>query len=408
MTCDGFQNNNNISKDNQIILLFLFCLVFLFCLTKVYRNSIGMETEVQGGAWNYISIIFFVFSVAMILLKGKRRPLLIPILFSCFFWVISWINGFFWLENINLSTVYNYLMIPYFVMVLTSFYYGCPNSIKNTTKKVCSFMITFFLVYNLYTYLLYWTESSIQIMLNNSYYCICLLPLVFFLRDEKLFWINYFLICIISILSTKRAGILALVVASLVYYLINYDLKNKRKFIIKKTFKIIFAMFCSFMLASYIDDNLELGLARRFSVLFTGGGSGRDIIYNDIWGGIINSDFIELFLGHGNGSIMSYGTSNGYYSSAHNDFLNIFYENGIIPVLLIICFYAGMVNCLHRMIKMKYFGSGAFGASLVIAGFLSMFSAFLDSYTFVTCCAAYWGIELAIWVSYCRYGRVES
>ena len=79
---------------------------------------------------------------------------------------------------------------------------------------------------------------------------------------------------------------------------------------------------------------------------------------------------------------------------AHNDFLEVMYNYGIIAFFCIVGFYLSMISQAVRMIRYRSHYAPAFAFSVVIGFTLGMFSYFLIFYTFVTGIVSFWGYTL--------------
>ncbi|MCX7715405.1 MAG: O-antigen ligase family protein [Clostridia bacterium] len=163
--------------------------------------------------------------------------------------------------------------------------------------------------------------------LMSGLYCALLGSFLFvsFLTDDnkikKIFYMIGTAICIAAIFATQKRGILisfAVAMAATLFVM----LRNKRKALLR----LIFTIFIFGAIFIYIMKFTPYGqqMMMRFTMeenLF----SGRDIIYRKLY-----SHFSENYiLGHGVGSVYSVAEA-----GAHNIYLHILYENGIVGLIL--------------------------------------------------------------------------
>ena len=89
----------------------------------------------------------------------------------------------------------------------------------------------------------------------------------------------------------------------------------------------------------HVSKTMNITIFERFSTLQEDGGSGRVDTYELVWKAFKNSTVIEQIFGHGFNAVFLDKVS---VSSAHNDFLEVLYDFGILGffmyILLMISF----------------------------------------------------------------------
>lgn len=371
--------------------------VAIYTLLKIYRNSIDYANTTQGGIWNIILACIVIVSILKCVLN-VRLVLPAPMQIAVAYAIIVWLNGLLAGNISSMSLVYYYLVAPCFasVMYLMYSYSQCGTSEKAMKLWDTAWFVILALL--LYTYIAYfgqykYYESEGKIALNNSYYAACAIP--FFLRKGNKAGLLFAAVSIAVIfISNKRTGLIAIVLALVAYYLINAQLSESFTKALKKVLIggfVLVVLFAAFVL---VDSKFNLNIIRRLMQLSEDGGSGRTLIYEYVFEQIKTSDLINIIIGHGVASINHMSMS---ISSAHSDFLNVFYEYGIFAVLLLIAFYLSMFATLKRMVRTRYNYSPCFAFSIVVSLFFSLFSANLDNQSFSIILAVYWGIEIRAW-----------
>ena len=137
--------------------------------------------------------------------------------------------------------------------------------------------------------------------------------------------IGIFIIFVAILGSLKRGGIVALIASIFIYFLVYqyYYRKKKLKFF---TIFLSIVFFASlFFFYDYVEQVTDGLISRRFKSITTDEGSGRLEIYSSVWGLICNSNFDEFLLGSG-----WQGVTSKLGRSAHNDFLEVLYDFGVI------------------------------------------------------------------------------
>lgn len=212
---------------------------------------------------------------------------------------------------------------------------------------------------------------------STAYYALYLLPL--FVASPKK-WVRYLAIAVSSLViisSVKRGGLIALVVGLIVYIL-------TKQYIIKKGIK---NLLISFALLIIIGGLLYLGIAefgdnileRLFNSDDTTG-SGR----TEIWAGIImrlkSQNFFAWFIGNGYLATMqgTVGDRSGF--SAHNDFLEIVFDYGIVAFFCYLGFFISLSRYTLCAIRQKSPYAASLAMMLVILLVISMLSIIIFYY----------------------------
>jgi len=383
-----------LDKNNRGMSVYTIML-FVFVVLKIYRNTINFSIEQNGGFWNII-VCSFVLNGFIYFLTSTKLLANKVICSGIFLSIIIFINGVIRIESISFLSIYYLLVSTFYVFVIILFYYK-PIDIEK--KNECQWLglimllilvfliITFSRYFSLYKY----AESSDHISLDNSYYGLCLLPFVLKYRSKYTIP-NLFLIFANVIISSKRAGLIALLFALILYYYETARLSRNFNKRIKYLFIGLGAIILFVLAFFYIDKKYSLNLLLRFSNLVSGGGSGRTEIYSAVYDEIKNSNFIDQVLGHGLTSITRMPSMR--ISSAHNDFLNICYDSGILSGILYLKFLLTLFSFFFKMRKNNYCNTSIFASSLVICAVLTAFTSFFCSVSCSILFASYWGMEL--------------
>lgn len=392
------------SQNKTAIIAFLvFGLTGMYSLLKIYRNSINFADATQGGIWNYLLLVLMgvgIFALLSIIASLSERTMIVssPIKMSIAYTMVVWINGLLTLSITNAASVYYFIVAPCFALVLCAMYCAYDEKLPLLINRLwyglwCVILCLLFYSYVHFFSMYAYYESGDKIALNNSYYAACAIP--FFLRrNDKLGFFMTFFSCLVVFISNKRTGLIAILFALVAYYLIKAKMNGSIVSFIKRiSLGSIFLLVLLFVF-SLIDSKYQLGVFLRLDQIFEDGGSGRTVIYEYVFNEIMESNLFNILLGHGTASITTLKMG---LSSAHNDFLNIYYEYGLTAVLLIVFFYFSLVASLKKMIDAGYVNSSCFAFSIIISLFFSFFSANLDNQSFSLILAVYWGVELASW-----------
>lgn len=364
-----------------------FVLVAIFFILKTARAFSG-SNEI-GGIWNYIQIFFVVVGTTILIINFKKIINEIPgILWLVGYSTLSLITSIIFLEHISLSSFFALLKIPYFLSVFIVFYYcGQKRELrKPTILRETYYVIMMIVIYNLVMY--YMTGGS-KGAIADVYYGLTLLPLVLIYTNKKRELMPIIFLALALLLTQKRAGIIALLFMLMALFLYKLITEKKAKELFKKVLSIV-AVICLLGAIIYVVATiLDIDIISRMMKLATDGGSGRSSRWQKTLALVSEQDALHIILGMGKNKL------NSIVGAAHNDFLQILYDHGIIATLFYICFYISMFNVSIKMLKKHYQESIYFILSLIGAVFLAMFSFFVIDATYATGTAITLGLILS-------------
>lgn len=359
------------------VLLFM---AAAFLVLKTYRAFSGSTAE--GGVWNVIQLAFVLFGIMCFAIHSKwvvnSGPLRILILLSGYMLLTTVLA----VREVTINSVFNLVMTIYAANVFILFYYyGRTSDISKRTVLYYAFFITALIV--LYAMLRAlrsaraWTQRG---AVADVYYVLGLLPLLMIYFTEKRVLIPIITAAVAVSFTGKRAGMIAVVLMMIAYYLITGKQKNNLKQQTKTLLKLFLLIAVVVVGGIYLDNRFKLRIVERLSRIFSDGGSGRDVRWEQILEMIWSSGPVRFLLGHGGGSIMQ-----DLGKHAHNDFLELFYEQGLAGALMLVLFYGSLARTCVRMIRKRYRYAAQFAASLICSLVLSMFSFYIVDPTYVTC-----------------------
>lgn len=206
---------------------------------------------------------------------------------------------------------------------------------------------------------------------NSSYILLYLLPFILCLKKSSLRICGLIVTFIALLFSMKRGGLIAFVASVLVYGLVNYICLNKKKNRIGSFILTVIVFAGLIYLYFYFDELIGNVLSMRLQSIEEDGGSGRMDIYPVVWSHIKQSSFFDLLFGHGWNAVKQ---NCGTYSSAHNDFLEVLYDFGIVVFLLYVAFFIEYFKVALRLIKKYSFYAAPVCSSLAMFFFNSMVS----------------------------------
>ena len=186
----------------------------------------------------------------------------------------------------------------------------------------------------------------------------------------------------IALLTGSRGGLISIILAALTYLLF-YSKNDKNK--IKKILVSIIIAVCIIALINGLLNFLSPEIANRYSLknVQESGGTGRI----DIWKYYLNvfneSTFLRKVFGYGSGTVM-----NLYYKVAHNNWIQLLIENGIVGEVIFILVIIAFLKTAYKNNNIYLFS--------VLIGYIGLtMSLSLFSYKPI------WGVMLIILLKQC-------
>lgn len=197
------------------------------------------------------------------------------------------------------------------------------------TKLSFVLWLTFVIVF-----LMGWT--SINTVLNytvrgmrNVYYILFAFPFCQCSNSKRIRVLTMIITGLLCVFSMKRGAMLGFGAMVIIYYLLNSNSKGFRKLL--SVLLIIFIVFGEFR---YFDNLSGNYISSRFT-LQNAGDDSREDIYLNVLNALEHSSTSEFIFGHGSSSVKQITQ---YELSAHNDFLEIIFDYGIIALFLWVLF----------------------------------------------------------------------
>lgn len=215
--------------------------------------------------------------------------------------------------------------------------------------------------------LYFFSNYSLHVLLktqdNGAYTLLYFLPFVLCIRKGYFRFGGIVIIFVALLLSLKRGGLLAFALAAIVYMIINTVSYSGKKIGFWHIIVSVIVVVGLIFLYVYFDQMTGNILTARFQSIQDDGGSGRLDIFTVVWNHIKNASFINIVFGHGWDAVRM---QCGLDISAHNDFLEILYDFGIIVFALYILFYIKLYKFVRRLIKRRSFYAAPYGAAFIL------------------------------------------
>lgn len=209
--------------------------------------------------------------------------------------------------------------------------------------KLTSDRIRIYLPILIVTCILLYYKNESQVLLNTNkeeitnnagYYFVPLIPFLFFYSKKPVFQYAFMGIILLYVfMGMKRGAILIGVLGTLVLLYANIrnsSRKMKSVFLMLSTIIIVGI----YKLVNYMMNNSAYFMTRLEQTL-EGNSSGRDVIYGNLWNTLLmEAKPFYFYLGRGAESTLKVTGS-----FAHQDWLEIFCNNGLIGVFILFFFF---------------------------------------------------------------------
>lgn len=358
---------------------FLWLVLSVFLILKVIRAF--SNASVNGGLWNIIQIGFMMLGGYYLL----RKPGLLnnrPILYITLFSFLAVMLGLPYFRKFTVSGIFDFVTIPYGALALILFYcIGLRTDVsKPTILAVVYYIIAVILILAMRKFYVGGAVRDEKGAVADVYYILGLMPLMLLHTPRKWAWLPIAVAAAAIVLAGKRAGLLALGAMLVVYFFLEMRKMKSPGKALKYIIIAAVLIFIMYQIVVYLDGYYNLRFLDRMQNLGSDGGSGRDRIWGRVFNKLKTFDFLEVLAGRGKGSVRR-----DIGIEAHNDFLHILYENGLIAVSLYAGFYLSLLVKTRRMFRDKYPNAGYFFMSVIFSLFLAMFSFYVIDPSYITC-----------------------
>lgn len=312
----------DIEKQLFVFALFAYAIASYFVMPAIDNtaNMDATDTVFSELVAIIFSIPYLLFAPRILLQKRQDKTI---ILFSIFFiWTI--ISTFL---NYEIKSYIIFTMMPIFPLLI-SYTYCRRYKIDNVffATFILSFLLISYRYFQIYQLAHYLSEAHIGV----SYFALIVLPLVLLCPSKIIRAVAWVITLVVIVSSIKRGGLFAFL-AGVIVYVFCKQLVSKKS--IAFSFIILSLTLITLLIGLiYSIDWFESDVIERFNNIKDDGGSGRIDIWQLVIQNISDSDIVSFLSGHGYLSVRILTKSAGL--PAHNDFLEIFYDFGVIGIIL--------------------------------------------------------------------------
>ncbi len=355
-----------------VTVAFFIWLAFQDYLTGEIAIAMNLEGVAEENASTYqvlTDILFFLIASAFIYL-GKLRLTSLGHLLMLFAVYIT-------LQTVCTAEVKNniyYINLSLAAVIWIIIYFswfGVFNGVRDRDLALRKFTIICFIYCSALFLINYVVSTSIG-LIGYHYievnFLLTLFPFITLLKNKRFMIILTISTAILILISAKRASSVAFVI-TLFFYMLFYGKSPVSK--VRSVFIFSAISILSLLLIDAIfPDNFDYML-HRFTEIESDGGSGRDESYTSLAIGFFEQNPVKILFGGGFNYVKIAELNNGY--SAHNDFLEVAYDYGLIGLFMYLGIYFNLINISRN----KYLDRNkkiACKLSIIIFFILSMIS----------------------------------
>lgn len=306
---------------------------------------IGLYFQISGSAYFLIITLIWSFYDMACLFYQQREKSPFLIAYTVFFLMLFFYGLFLAVGGEYLYSIHGRMSNTQYIQKVTvsllpfyTFYRGFVEK-KIVLSKAFYWIIPFFAVAisgyymqlgNALQIINGFADDDVDEVVNNgSYLILGLVPFVC-LAKKRIIHLLCFAVCFYLILTAYKRGPIVIFFVCMTYYFLNSTkLSSKR---IGTTLLVIVAFSMGFLFFTDFFEGSDL-LQERWTATIEGSSSGRDSISSLMLDVFMNSNIIQLLFGHG-----AYGTLSLTRRLAHNDWLQILVDQGVIGISVFVFF----------------------------------------------------------------------
>ena len=369
-----------MKKDNLLFILFSLFLLSFAIFGSLHRIARMQEEIPEGLNITGVMMVLLELACLLVILRGPLRKI-----------KGIYIIAILWLLIIPVTLTFaefalkaNLAYVVFWPLAFLASFYFVSRNVAFFTKMRKLFIVVFCITGLLFLHARFTSSVDSLYQINVIFFPLLALPWIMLIKNNIIRNILISVLFLLVLLSLKRSSLLIIVIA-LIPYIFSY--LNKRN----KILGIVTMAFLLLLLGGSfykINQKLDNTIIERFNSIEEDSGSGRLLIYKRVIDLQKSSSSYEWLFGHGH-----YGVKKDSISqlSAHNDFLEILYDYGIIIFILHIFLCINVTKRLIRLRKEKSPLYYSYFSGFAIFLVMSMVSHLILYATYFIFLAIYWG-----------------
>ena len=355
-------------------------LFFAFAIGLIVVVNAGMtQDETVSRNWMILALLVLEpFCLAVYLLTMKRQLKGIHLL--CLLWLL--LMPF--IMYINHAILTDYMQTILWPLIFETTYICC----YHRSKRGMAIANEYLLIGAIGLFFFLQTRMVIEKQTNTIYLFFLTLPF-FLYRFQKQRTIILVVFTFFALLSLKRSVMLSTVLIWMFCFIENIKRRRNLLYVVATT---VFALVMVSQLYDRVDEKLGGMLSERVGQEEVEG-EGRSGIYEYTLFMIQSSTPRDLVLGHGH-----YGVKKDsfYEMSAHNDFLEVIYDYGLIILILYLWLWGYVIRQCYRLYRARSSLFIPYATTLSFFLVMSMVSHLILYATYFNYIVMFWGMTEAI------------
>ena len=319
-----------------ILYLFLLCLFVYSNLNVIVLKEISILPQLT-------QVLVFIIAICLILFSKVKSNNNFYKLFVA--WFFCYIFLYIVTPQYNVGDIGIFRVTWFINSFIISFI--CSQKIKGAEKLLLVACYLLLLINSYFVYCNIFTGVSVLNIQdfgvsNIVFWSFCLFPLVFLIDNTLYKNIGIAIISIICLFTMKRSAFISLVVILFFDFIrpkkTKKQINKKRKYIY-----IIISIVCVFILFYKFQDQFIEIINRnldRINSIEEDRGSNRLTVWDDVLNAFNRNTLLEWIFGNGMGSTWV----KARHTTAHNDFLTVFFEFGFIGVAFYLMFIYNLIR----------------------------------------------------------------
>lgn len=366
-------------------------------------------------------LVLFVFAISVILtmysmISGDDEGKLLGLNYGYFLLPLLMVNLFICFVNINKLNFSGFVALVVLWSIMVSFIvvFGASNMIVNlirvniwtttflstyilakTNNNTIDFITKLFVIIFFVSFFFFWQgkifqQNEMKIGLetsSNAIYClVTIVPFILLLKNKGLGFTLLLITFVCTVFSNKRGA--AIIIALILIPAMNNFLSMIKRKGIRNLLVVLIGVI--FVISFFYIGNYYVGgrLIERFNDVEETGGSGRLWIWTDVLNEYQESSLLEQLFGHGHCAVAGLGLA----AAAHNDFLEVLYDYGILGLMIYIAIH---VSLIKKTIKLRKSNNQLFFpyvSMCLIFVTMSMVSILIIQQRYLVYMAVFWGM----------------
>ena len=361
------------------VFLIVFIVFTLFFID--YQNDAMTGAEGSSRVWLTRAYFFIDLVCCTILISCLNRKYS-GIHLVCIYWIVI-MPILMYIDRVQVSDIIKTFLWP---LLFETTYLCCRwNVLRGDTLKKVFYGIaivgfSYFIV----------TRTGVAHQTNTIYFCFLTIPWLLYNTSKRNSLIIMVVFSFFVLLSLKRSPMLAMVVMWSFYFLFGMRRNRQIFYTIAISIVVLVGLYYAY---DMIDERMGGLLSERVNKEETDTGKSREAIWILTTTMIQQSSPIELIRGHGHFGVRR---DSWLEISAHNDFLEVIYDYGLIIFFLYLCLWGHVVRRAYKLFRIRSPLFLPYSASLGIFIVMSMVSHLILYATYFNFLVMFWAMTEAL------------